>query len=332
MKQPYPLIFEPLLLEKEFWGGRRLSELLDKELPPASKIGESWEISDYPGRETRVANGPLAGQTLRRLVEEDVDDVVGGTELLQGGRFPLLVKYIDAAETLSVQVHPDDEYARAHGEISGKKEAWYVVHAEPGAQLIRGVTEETDRASFEKAVAEGKLDPCLHTFAPRAGDVIMIPWGMVHAIGKGIVLAEIQQTSDVTYRVYDWNRVDAQSQGRELHVEQALDVIRFEPPARDACERKLLEENGGRRFEAVHCDKFVVEIIELDDAVEDAPPEGRFALLNAVSGGAVIESPAGETALPLGASALIPACMPGYTIRADGEPATLLRSYVPSAR
>ncbi|MFO7898782.1 MAG: type I phosphomannose isomerase catalytic subunit [Planctomycetota bacterium] len=329
MNEAYPLVFEPVLLEKEFWGGRRLGDVLHKQLPKKGKIGESWEVSDYPGKETRVTNGPLAGRSLRQLVEDDVSDVVGDDALLQDGRFPLLVKYIDASETLSVQVHPDDEYARAHGEIAGKQEAWFIVRVEPQAKLIRGVTEGTDREGFERAIANGELDPCLHTFAPRAGDTVMIPWGTVHAIGKGIVLAEIEQTSDVTYRVYDWNRVDEQSQGRDLHVENALDVIRFEPPTRDTCERKLLAENGGRRFEAARCDQFVVEVLELDGSVDDAPPDGRFAILNVVGGGAVIDSPAGETALPLGSSSLVPACMPAYTIRSAGGPATVLRSYVP---
>jgi len=327
MNEVYPLVFKPILLEKPLWGGSRLASLLRKDAPPGAKIGESWEISDYPGVETCVLNGPLAGTSLRRLVEEHAPQIVGDEAILQDGRFPLLIKYIDAQETLSVQVHPDDGYARQHEHNFGKKEAWYIIHVEHGAKLIRGVTPGTTRAKFAQAIKKGELDPCLHTVEPKPGDVIMIPWGVVHSIGAGIVLAEIQQTSDVTYRVYDWNRVYEDGTSRELHVEKALDVIRFEPPVGDTCERKLLHDGPSKRYEVVRCDKFVIEVLELGGAVDDALPENRFAILNVVQGNAVLEARGAELALPFGASVLLPAALAGYTVRGDG--ATLLKSYVP---
>jgi len=321
-----PLLFEPIGREK-LWGGAYLARTMRKPFALDAKIGESWEVSDYPGAETRVANGPSAGTSLRRLVEERLEEIVGDEAVLQDGRFPLLVKYIDAKETLSVQVHPGDDYAREHEGGFGKQEAWYVVHAEPGAKLIRGVAPGTDRETFARALERGELDPCLHAFEPNPGDLILIPWGMLHAIGAGIVLAEIQQTSDLTYRVYDWNRVDDGGRSRELHVEKALDVIAFEPPRRDTCRRKLLADGPARRYEGVRCDKFVVEVLELSGVVEDAPPPGRFVILNVVAGEARLAWDGGELPLPFGGTALIPAAMDRF--RLAGDPATVLRSTVP---
>jgi mannose-6-phosphate isomerase len=326
VNDPYPLLFEPIQREK-LWGGSHLAELLGKDAPPDAKIGESWEISDYPELETAVANGPLAGVSLRKLVEERAAAIVGDEAILQGGRFPLLVKYLDAKQTLSVQVHPSDPYAAEHEQGFGKKEAWYIIHVEPDAKLIRGVHAGVSRESFAAALKKGELDADLHAFEPKPGDVVMIPWGTVHAIGAGIVLAEIQQTSDVTYRVYDWNRDDEHGESRDLHVEKALDVIAFERPATDTVERKLLDNGPSKRYEGVRCDKFVIEILELAGSVDDAPPPNRFAILNVVAGEAALESAAGDLPLPVGSTVLIPAAMSSYTLRGDG--ATVLRSYVP---
>jgi len=331
MNKPYPLLFTSLAdpFERKSWGGSRLVELLKKDLPGGVRIGESWDISDYPGAETCVLNGPLAGTSLHHLVETMTDTVVGDPTILQGGRFPLLVKYIDANHTLSVQVHPSDEYASEHENPGvGKKEAWYIMHVEPGAKLIRGVTPGSNRENFAEAIAKGELDPRLHTIEPSPGDIILIPWGMVHAIGAGIVLAEIQQTSDITYRVYDWNRANDHGEPRRLHIEKALDVIDFKPPAADTCKLRPLEGNGpSKRFEAVRCDKFVIETIKLAGRIDDAPPPGRFLILNVVKGDALLEANGDQVPLPFGSTVLIPAALPGYTLQGDG--ATVLRSYVP---
>jgi mannose-6-phosphate isomerase len=332
MSALYPMIFKPLLFEK-IWGGDRLGTLLGKDVPPGAAVGESWEISDYPGKETVVANGPLAGTSLRTLVEERVDELVGDPAILQGGRFPLLVKYLDAKETLSVQVHPDDDYAAEHEDSFGKEETWTIIHVEPDAKLIRGVTPGTTRESFAQAIAEGLLEPRLHMFSPEPGDQIMIPWGMTHAIGAGIVLAEIQQTSDVTYRTYDWNRVDKTTgEPRELHIEKALAVTDYADPTRDTCEPVLLDDGPCKRYEAARCEKFVIERLELNGSMDDATPDKRFVILNVIEGDVVVAAVGpdghdGHTPLPLGTTALIPASMGAYTIHGDN--ATVLRSYVP---
>jgi mannose-6-phosphate isomerase len=327
MSTLYPLIFKPLLLEK-IWGGDRLGRLLGKAVPPGATVGESWEISDYPGKETEVANGPLAGTSLRTLVETRVEELVGDPAILQGGRFPLLVKYLDAKETLSVQVHPDDDYAAEHENGFGKKESWYILHAEPGSKLIRGVTRGTTRETFAKAIREGNLEPRLHMFSPQPGDQVMIPWGMTHAIGSGIVLAEIQQTSDVTYRTYDWNRVDkATGQPRELHVDKALAVTDYTPPKEDTCKPELLEDGPCKRYMAVRCDKFAIERLELNGSMNAVTPDGRFVMLNVVQGDVTVEAGGRVTPLPLGTTALLPASTGAYVL--SGEAGTVLQSYVP---
>jgi mannose-6-phosphate isomerase len=323
----YPLLFQPIW-RKKLWGGDRLVRLLGKPFPRDVQIGESWEISDYPGVETNVANGPLKDTSLRQLVEHRAAELVGDPAILQDGRFPLLVKYIDARETLSVQVHPGDDYAREHESSSGKKESWYILDAEPGASLIRGVTPGTTRDRFAAALRDGELQRCLHSFEPRPGDVVFIPWGMTHAIGAGILLAEIQQTSDVTYRTYDWNRVDPKTgEPRELHVEPALDVTDFDPPDADTVPRRRLDDGPCKRWETARCDRFVIEIVELSGSFDDAPPAGRFLILNVVGGAAVLKRGRQTTELPLGSSVLVPASAGAFSLRGDG--ATVLRSYVP---
>jgi mannose-6-phosphate isomerase len=323
----YPLLFKPIGREK-LWGGGKLVRQLRKPFSADAAIGESWEISDYPGSETAVVNGPLAGVSLRQLVEERATDLVGDPGVLQAGRFPLLVKFIDARDKLSVQVHPGDDYAREHDESFGKKESWYILDAEPGSTLIRGVTPGTTRETFASAIRSGELESCLHAFEPQPGDVVFIPWGMTHAIGAGVLLAEIQQTSDVTYRTYDWNRIDKKTgQPRELHVEHALAVTDFNPPDVDTVPRRLLDDGPTKRWETTRCDRFVIEIVELGGAFDDAPPEARFLILNVVRGDAVLEHDGERAELPLGSSVLVPASAGAFRLSGDG--AAVLRSYVP---
>ncbi len=212
------------------WGGRKLKTLLGKRLPAGLTIGESWEVADHPHGESRVAEGPLAGRGLRWVVENAAEELYGpGAPAGWLKRFPLMVKIIDAAEDLSVQVHPDDAYAAAQGVgDSGKTECWVILEAAPGAELINGVRPGVGREEFRAAAELGTVAELLVRQPVWAGDVIFIPAGRVHAIGRGIVLAEFQQPSDVTYRVFDWNRKDASGRGRELHLERALECIRFD--------------------------------------------------------------------------------------------------------
>jgi len=220
----YPLTFHPLFKER-VWGGRKLAEIYHKPLPPGVPIGESWEISDRPGDVSVIANGPLAGQDLHWLVERHAPELLGATQHAHG-RFPLLIKILDAQETLSLQVHPPPAKAAELGGES-KTEMWYIADAAPGAEIFVGLKRGVTRADFERKIQAGTVADCLHRLSVRPGDVMFLPSGRVHAIGAGLVIFEIQQNSDTTYRVFDWNRVGLDAKPRALHLDQSLASIDF---------------------------------------------------------------------------------------------------------
>jgi mannose-6-phosphate isomerase len=220
----YPLTFQPIFKQR-VWGGRNLERLYQKPLPPDQRIGESWEITDRPEGVSLIANGPLAGKNLRWLMEQHRQDVLGA-QAATTGPFPLLVKILDAQETLSVQVHPPDAVAAQLGGES-KTEIWYITDATPQAELFVGLKPGVTRADFERRIKDGTVAEALHHFLVKAGDAMFLPSGRLHAIGGGNVLFEIQQNSDTTYRVFDWNRVGLDGKPRELHIAQSLASIDF---------------------------------------------------------------------------------------------------------
>ena len=221
----YPLIFEPIFKER-VWGGRNLERLYGKPLPPNVPIGESWEITDRPEGVSVIANGPLKGRDLRWLMENHQEELLGSAAS-HDGRFPLLVKILDAQQKLSVQVHPPASVA---AELGGepKSEMWYVTDAAPDADIFVGLKSGVTRDRFEQKIGDGSVADCLHRIETKPGDAIYLPSGRLHAIGAGNVIFEIQQNSDTTYRVFDWNRVGLDGQPRELHLEQAMLSIDFE--------------------------------------------------------------------------------------------------------
>jgi mannose-6-phosphate isomerase len=338
MFMPYPIRFKEIY-KNAIWGGDRLRSLLGKDIPPGGRTGESWEMSDHGEDTGIVANGDLAGvETLRTLCEKYPQEVLGKALAAQHReKFPLLLKFIDANDILSVQVHPPDEYARLHedGEM-GKTEAWYVIAAEAGSRLIRGLKPGTTKDDFRQLLAEGKLEECLNSFEVAPGDVVHIKAGTVHAIGKGILLAEIQQNSDVTYRVYDWNRVGFDGNPRPLHVNKALDVIDFGPdlpgtglygsgesPPKLTC----ADEPGMRRM--VECDKFVLDVLTLcNDSYEGTTGGERFEVLCVIDGKGSVAWAEGEEEIKAGVSLLIPAALERYRV-ATRDRIRLLRCYVP---
>lgn len=240
----YPLTFKPRLVEK-MWGGRKLETVLGKALPPDKPIGESWEIFDFPPGvvdsssdwvSSIVSNGPLAGMTLHKLMTEHRQELLG--DVSPSGshwQFPLLVKYLDARQDLSVQVHPDQTYAATHPGAHLKSEAWYVVQRDPGARLLKGLSPGQGKASFAQAIASGQVEQAIASIPVDKGHSHYLPSGTVHAMGAGILAAEVQTPSDTTYRVYDFERVDPSTgKLRTLHVEQAMaciDFINSPPPA-----------------------------------------------------------------------------------------------------
>jgi len=261
----YPLLFQPVFRDY-IWGGRHLETEFGRALP-AGIVAESWEISGHPSSPTRATNGKWRGHSLVDILSALGSDLVGSNSqgMLERGKFPLLVKLLDANRNLSVQVHPDDAYAgsNAQGEL-GKAEMWYVLHAEPGAELVYGLKSGVDRSTFAKAVSDGDVETQLYRLPIHRGDCINVPPGTVHALLAGAVVAEIQQNSDTTYRIYDWGRLGVDGQPRPLHIEHALNVIDWsiiEPQAVAPC---LIADDGERRRELLVDDaKFQVEKVSL---------------------------------------------------------------------
>lgn len=223
----YPLKFEPILKDK-IWGGEKLGTVLDKPIGDSKKCGESWEISGVEGSISKVSEGPLKGKTLVELIENFKGDLIGEKVYkIFGSKFPLLIKFIDANQDLSIQVHPNDELSMKRHNLFGKTEMWYVVHAEEGSTLISGFNKPTNKEEYLKIFRRGDLTDILNVEEASNDDVFFLPAGRVHTIGKGLLIAEIQQTSDITYRIYDFDRVDSNGQKRELHVDEAVDAIDY---------------------------------------------------------------------------------------------------------
>ncbi len=305
-----PLKMQPVLKEK-VWGGGRLAELLGKDAPPDQKTGESWELADHPNGTSTVAEGPLEGTNLRHVLAKHGDAVLGRALARRGWdkRFGLLIKFIDASEKLSVQVHPDDAYVAEHvpGE-SGKTECWVIVHAEPGAWLVHGVKPGTTREAFAQAIEDGTVEDHLARREVETGDFVWVPAGTIHAIGPGIVLAEVQQNSDVTYRVYDWDRTGLDGKPRELHVEQALEATNFsdELPAPGG-RGKTADETGLVIDNLVDCRAFSLSRIRLDRRPWAAETGGTFAALVVLEGSARLRTGGGDTDIARGDTVLVPA-------------------------
>jgi len=261
MRELYPFKFMPVFKEV-IWGDQRLMTELNKDIPTDQKIGESWELSAVKDNYSVVKNGFLSGNTLPELIEVYMGDLIGEKIFdAYGEQFPLLFKFIDANDVLSIQVHPDDELARERHNDNGKTEMWYVIAAEEGAELISGFNREMDKETYLRHLNNNTLPEILNHEKVQAGDVFYLPAGRVHAIGAGILLAEIQQTSDITYRIYDWNRVGKDGKPRQLHTDQALDAIDYTYYGEYKTHYELKKNESSP---VVRCDYFTTNILELD--------------------------------------------------------------------
>jgi len=299
---------EPVLKEK-VWGGTRLADLLGKTDARGRHIGESWELADHPHGASRIASGPFAGRTLHDVLSRHGTAVLGREMAARrwADRFGLLIKFIDAADRLSVQVHPDDAYAAAHvrGE-SGKTECWIVLHAEPGAWLIHGLVPGTTRRRLREALEAGRIEECLVRRPVRTGDFVWVPAGTVHAIGPGVVLAEIQQNSDLTYRLYDWDRPAGAD--RPLHVREALEATDFsgaEPPS--GGRGKTADETGLQVDHLADCPVFSLSRMRLDRRPWAGETDGAFAALVVIGGQGHLEVDGEALPLVAGDTVLVPA-------------------------
>ena len=323
----YPLLFEPVLKDY-IWGGRAL-ETLGRRLPPEGPIAESWEIAGHDDGTTVVRNGRFAGQLLTEVQAQLGLDLIGRSNAwaLARDKFPLLIKLLDASRPLSVQVHPEDDYALAHeGNELGKTEMWVVLDAEPGAELILGVTEGTTPEAFRQALDDGNLEPYLHRLPVHKGDHVCVPAGTLHAILGGILIAEIQQNSNTTYRVYDWNRVGADGRPRPLHIDKSLAVINFQQVEPQLKPPALISDAGGIRRERLCANQyFVTERVTMAaGAVFNGVCDGRsLEIWGVLEGAARIN----DVALEAIQFCLLPAALGAYSVTAQMG-ATLLRTFV----
>jgi mannose-6-phosphate isomerase len=315
----YPLTFHPRFKER-VWGGRKLEELYKKALPPGVPIGESWEISDRPGDASVIANGALAGKDLHWLMENHAAELLGAGKPL-AGRFPLLIKLLDAQEKLSLQVHPPAAKAAALGG-EPKTEMWYIAQAEPGAELFVGLKKGISRPEFEAHLKHGTVAECFHRIPVKSGDAMFLPSGRVHAIGAGLVIFEIQQNSDTTYRVFDWNRVGLDGKPRDLHVAASLESIDFQDFEPGLLPKEASMSQMGKVRPLVNDPLFKVEWVQAEANANVAFRPGEMQVIGLLTGGLQIGD---EAALAPGQFCIIPASLKNLQARARGQ-ATFLRS------
>lgn len=299
----YPLKFEPIFRDK-IWGGQKIKTVLNKDFGDIPNCGELWALSGYPGSESIVANGFLAGNDLNELVEVYMDELVGERiHEIYGNVFPLLIKILDANDWLSIQVHPDDNLARQRDLEGGKTEMWYVLQAEENSKLIAGFNQKINQNVYLQKLKDKELTEIMNFEEVKAGDVYYMPAGRVHALGPGILLAEIQQTSDTTYRIFDWDRVDDSGKGRNLHLQDAMAAIDFEIP--ESYKSSYVKKKN-ETASLVKSEHFVTNLIDMDAQLEKdfsevdsfviyLCAEGAFELDDEKSDKLIIE--AGETVL-----------------------------------
>lgn len=329
---PYPLIFQPILKPK-IWGGRRLATRVGKHLPPGETIGESWEVADLEDDQSVVATGPARGKTLGALVREWGVDLTGRAPLFDG-RFPLLIKFLDACDTLSLQVHPDEATAkRLGGRVRVKNEAWYVVDADHGGFIYRGLRDGVDADALQRAIRDRRVASVLNRIDVRKGHCYYLPSGTLHALGAGVVVAEVQTPSDITYRVYDWDRIDATTGApRELHVRDALACTSFAPVPTAHERPSHVASVWAAVTQLVKCDSFVIERVRLVPGVEQPLHYGEMVIWIVLDGSGRIDCDAAPGSIPFraGDTVLIPAALPGGRVATD-DPCMWLEVTVPIA-
>ena len=318
----YPLKFSSIFKER-IWGGNKLNTYLGKSIPKGA-IGESWELSDVKGDTSRVSNGNLKGLSLKELQKKFKEKLIGKKNLKQfGNKFPLLIKFIDAKEDLSIQLHPNNKLAKERHDSFGKTEMWYVLQADDDSNLIVDFNQKMDKKTYLKHLDNNTLPSIMNADKVKEGDTYFIEVGRVHAIGAGVVVAEIQQTSDITYRVYDWDRVDSEGNSRELHTELAIDAIDFDMPDdfRVTYNRQLNKSN-----KMVSCNYFTTNYLPINGAISKENNHDSFIIYICVDGNVQIESEEFMETIEKGETLLMPAALKNFILTAEN--ATLLEVYV----
>ena len=318
------LKFDPIF-KSVIWGGKRIAEF--KGLPSqGDHIGESWELSPMEGHESVVSQGTFKGATLPSLIANHGNEIMGERLMKKyDGKFPLLIKLIDSSDDLSVQVHPDDELAAKRHNSLGKTEMWYSIATAEGAYLYAGFSKHIDAAEFRRQVAENEIIPSLHKYFTHPGDIFFLPAGRVHSIGRGNFVLEIQEASDITYRIYDYDRRDAQGNPRQLHVEESVDAIDFDDTADLPAENEL--GVVGELRPLAESSYFKTEIARVDGTMTiDLAARNSFTILVATAGELTVKNADGEISLRQGETALVAASTPSITIEGKG---TFVSTFIP---
>ncbi len=317
----YPLVFEPILQDR-IWGGTKLKTVLGKDNLPTNTTGESWELSTVEGNVSVVKNGNFAGKPLTELLEKYPAEMLGSKVHSQfGTQFPLLFKFLDARDDLSIQVHPNDELAKKRHNSFGKTEMWYVMQADEGSRIIVGFKDKSSPEQYLEHLENKNLIEILNEVKAGKGDVFFLETGTIHAIGAGIMIAEIQQTSDITYRIYDWDRVDANGKSRELHVEQALDAMNYNTTETQKYYSKTVNTSNTM----VDCPYFTTNYLPLDGTTGVEKSGDSFTVYICTEGEFTIDSQGETYSFKKGDTILVPAGIKAYSIVGN---ATLLEIYI----
>ncbi len=324
----YPLKFKPIL-KQNIWGGQKLLEVKKGQYRNADlscRYGESWDVSGLDGNASVVANGFLKGNNLQEIVEVYMGDLVGESVFERHGlEFPLLFKWLDCNDKLSVQVHPDDKIAAERHDSFGKTEMWYIESAKPGAVIYIGFKDkDITREQYIEAVADGTVADIIQPVEVKAGDVFYIPAGTIHALADGVSVVEIQQSSDITYRIFDWNRVDADGKSRELHTAQAVDVIDFTSTAEDC--RRTYTPKANEAVEMVRCENFTTNILRVEgDAERDYCKLDSFVVYICTEGSVTLDADGNTESLKAGEVVMIPAEVNSVSLSGNG---LIIESYI----
>ena len=327
MSELYPLKFENVLIEK-VWGGNRLASAFNKKSEDSLKIGESWELSAVADNQSVISNGFLAGNNIEELIEVYMGDITGDSVYEKfGNEFPLLIKFIEAQQDLSIQVHPSDDLAKKRHKAYGKTEMWYILENNKGAKIYTGFKDGVTKELYEKAIIEGGIEELLNVESVEPGDTFFTPAGRVHAIGAGIVLVEIQQTSDITYRIFDWNRKGTGKEKRELHTDLALDAIDFGQSGKN---KIRIEPQINKTMNLVDCDYFNTNIISFNKPMEkEYYSIDSFVVYICIDGEFIICWDDTSEKITKGETVLLPAMIKEVTLKPVNE-ARLLEIYINS--
>jgi len=322
----YPFSFKPVYIEK-IWGGNKLKETFSRDID-SNNIGESWEVSVHPNGKSKIANGKLKGKDFLNLVKNNPKKIVGEK---YNNDFPLLVKFLDVSKKLSVQVHPDDHYTKNLAGESGKTEIWYILAAKDDAEIVYGLKNNTTREEIKESIKKGSLETHLNSVSVNKGDVIYIPSGTIHCIKGGVLLAEIQQSSDSTYRVYDWNRTNSDGESRELHIDKALDVINYEQSLDNIKLAPLIyDDEDYKRYFYAASPYFSLEKIDLTGSYKFNPVEkNRFNIIIVLDGEGELSYKGHSYDLFSGKTYFLPISLDEVQVKGDLE---FLNTYIANSK